>query len=182
MNASMRHRPAATRDTAATADRQLLAGPRAAAAARALRAITAEPTGPAEADTELARIVVEAVTLNVDVDRVGEELHVFDDRVDLIDRTGQPLRRIPRDQLTAVKIRKPLRHATITIRSNDATITMKGVDPADAELVRDDLLGLTEQPTRASAALARLDQLVDAGLLDRKDLAAKRAEVLRGHT
>lgn len=131
---------------------------------------------------ELARVVIEAATRNVDVDRVGEELHVFADRVDLIDRNGQPLTRIPRDDLTAVKIRRRMRHATLTIRATNATIAMKGVDPADAERVRDDLLGLTEPPTRASAALARLDELAAAGLLERKDLAAKRAEVLRTRT
>lgn len=181
MNAQLHHRATGPRDAAASADRQLLAGPRAAAAARALHAATAHHDPSTGRDAELARIVIEAATLNVDIDRVGEELHVFADRVELIDRTGNTLRRIPRDQLTAVKIRKRLRHATLTIRSPGATITMKGVDPADAEHVRDDLLGLTDPPAKASVALARLDELVDAGLLDRKDLATKRAEVLRGN-
>ena len=138
-----------------------------------------EPTWT-NAPPELARIVIEASSLNLDVDHVGEELHVFATRVELVNRTGQPIRALPRDQLTAVKVRKRLKTATLTIRSaNAGTITMKGVDPVDAESVRDELLDLTDTPRKASAALAHLDSLAAAGLLDDKDLATKRAQVMR---
>jgi hypothetical protein len=173
-------RDATNRDSAARADRRLLAGSRAAAARRALHdtAPTAPPR-PANTPVELARIVVEASTLDLDVDRVGEELHVFAGRVELLDRTGRATRTVDRDQLTAVKVRKRLRSATLTIRSTGETIVMKGLDPNDAEAVRDDLLGLDRPPTRASEALQHLADLAAAGLLDDKDLAAKRSQLMR---
>ncbi len=188
MNAPLRPQPVNTtpsttdpRNRAAEADRDLRAGSRAAAAQRALVAVdpAPEPTW-SNAPPELARLVIEPSSLNLDVDHVGEELHVFAARVELVNRTGQPIRALPRDQLTAVKVRKRLKTATLTIRSSDAgTITMKGLDPADAESVRDELLGLTQTPAKASAALAHLDALAAAGLLDDKDLATKRAQVMR---
>ncbi len=188
MNTPLRHRPTTAPDTARNAateaDRDLLAGPRAAAAQRALVAVT----GTTEPDRnravpELARIVIEASSLNLDVDHVGEELHVFAGHVELVNRTGRPIRTIPRDRLTAVKVRKRLKTATLTIRSADAgTITMKGLDPTDAESVRDELLGLTATPAKASTALQHLDELAAAGMLAPKDLAAKRAQLLRQHS
>ncbi len=188
MNAPLRHRrtaasPDTARNAATEADRDLLAGPRAAAAQRALVAVTAatEPDENRPA-AELARIVIEASSLNLDVDHVGEELHVFAARVELVDRTGRPIRAIARDCLTAVKVRKRLKTATLTIRAADAgTITLKGLDPTDAESVRDELLGLTDTPAKASAALQHLDALAASGMLDHKDLAAKRAQLLRQH-
>ncbi len=96
---------------------------------------------------------VKPKSLNQDVDRIGDRLVVFKDRVELHDRAGTVRQSIRGDQITDVVVQKKFTGSAVTVESIDGTmIVAKGLRPEQAEEVRDLILRRTRRgdgPNRA---------------------------------
>lgn len=151
---------------------------------------------------------VKPTPLKSDLDRIGDRLVVFKDRVELHDRNGGVRQTIRGDQITDVVVQKKFTGSAVTVESIDGTmIVAKGLRPEQAEEVRDLILRRTRrgdrpQSTRPSSTpprpapviapevankaridaadlLRKLDDLHRAGVLTTAELDEKRALVAR---
>ena len=133
-------------------------------------------------------------TVASDLDRIGERLLVFEDRVELRDRLGRARRTIPGDQIADVVVAKRFTGTMITVEAGDgSTIQMKGLKPELGEEARDLIMRRTRRvgpaPERTDRpagpiAAAEHDDLLDklealhrAGVLSDAELAEKVAKV-----
>jgi hypothetical protein len=146
----------------------------------------ADPTNHLSADVVLE---VRPATRNLDVDRVGEHLMIFDDRVELRDRYGRVVRSIAVNAVSGVRTRRRLGSVSVSIDGGaQGQISMRGVHPDQAERLQQ-LLGRVPIPSHPDVdddrlpshaeVLRQLDALARIGLFDQRELAEKRALLAR---
>ncbi len=105
---------------------------------------TERPAEDAEASAPL--IEVKPSPLNTDVDRIGDRLVVFKDRVELHDRNGGVRQSIRGDQITDVVAQRKFTGSMVSVESIDGTVIVaKGLRPEQAEEVRDLILRRTRR-------------------------------------
>ena len=187
--------PAAEADEATPAPPDAPDAPEAPARAdEAERDFSRSPARAATGDEPLLSVRPSAVS--ADLDRIGERLLIFEDRVELRDRLGRVRRTIPGDQIADVVLAKRFTGHMLTVEAGDgSTIQMKGLRPDQAEELRDVIMQRTRRAgpvpdrdaRRGRPALAvdhddlldKLEALHRAGVLTDDELAAKRATVER---
>lgn len=141
-----------------------------------------------------------------DIDRIGERLVIFADRVELHERSGRVRQSISGDQIADVVVARRFTGHVVTVEAGDGTtLQAKGLRPEQAEEIRDLIMRRTrrtgpapDRPDRPAGAptpgapaaagarpasfdtkglLAKLDDLHRAGVLTDAELAEKRAVV-----
>jgi len=157
--------------------------PRGGPAARATGALAAaaQRSRPEEPVMELRPTVVAT-----DIDRVGDQLVVLRDRLELRDRYGTVRRTLDLDDIELVQVHRRLTSAALEITTRVATdLVIKGLRPESAEAAR---RAISELRPHGRAAGSEVDErtlvraLLDlhhAGILDDAELAAKKALVAR---
>ncbi|MCX7620540.1 MAG: hypothetical protein N2037_06810 [Acidimicrobiales bacterium] len=166
-------------------------------------------TGDREPETPTGALLeVKPSPLSTDIDRIGERLVIFNDRVELRDRNDRVRQVIKGDDITDVVVHRKFTGAWVTVESLDGTsIVAKGLRPDQAEEIRTIIQRRTRQarpapkdrpkptvalgteptpaksatPTRIDAEelIAKLVDLHEAGILTTEELETKKALVAR---
>jgi hypothetical protein len=151
------------------------------------------PTVTSGGETPLMEI--KPSTMASDIDRIGERLVIFEDRVELHERHGRVRQAIAGDQIADVVVAKRFTGHQVTVEAGDGTtIQLKGLRPEQAEEIRELIMRHTrrtgpapERATRPAGAptapepidaadlLGKLDDLHRAGVLTAAELAEKQA-------
>jgi hypothetical protein len=134
-----------------------------------------------------AEILFEATASSVgDVDEAGKSLVVLTDAVELRERDGQVVVRVPIGDVRTVDIRRRLASTTVVVVADDHDpLELRGLRPALARDLRDAIAALLVPEHRDGAAtptveaLRRLDDLARKGLLSDKELIQRRSQLAR---
>lgn len=126
--------------------------------------------------------------LGGDVDASGDRLLVWPDRVEHYDSKGRLLAGFELSGIEEVLVRKRLTSSTLTVRSTSGEeMKVKGVKSSNAARFRDavatvKLVGASNGAGRVSTATAlkQLEQLASMGLLTEREVADKRAMLVKG--
>ncbi len=130
----------------------------------------------------------EAVTspLGGDVDAAGDRLIVWQDRVEHFDGKGRLRESVPLDDIDEVVVKKRLTSAVLSVNgAGGVQLRIKGVKSSSATRFRDavatiKLVGAAESGGSSTAtALKQLDRLAAIGLLTDKEIAEKRAMLVK---
>ena len=124
--------------------------------------------------------------LATDIDRIGDQLVVMKDRLELRDRHNGLRRTVALADITDVQVQRRLTSAVLEVSTRNATdMAIKGLRPEAAEAAREAILKLrpTEVPVLAQlderALMRAIVELHRAGVLDDTELADKTALVAR---
>lgn len=127
-----------------------------------------------------------ATVLATDIDRIGDQLVVMKDRLELRDRHGGLRRTLNLADINDVQVQRRLTTAVLIVTTRMATdLVIKGLRPESAESAREAILRL--RPTEAPlvnavderALMRAVVELHRAGVLDDAELAEKTALVAR---
>ena len=124
--------------------------------------------------------------LATDIDRIGDQLVVMKDRLELRDRHGGLRRTLDLADITDVQVHRRLTSAVLAVTTRASTdLVVKGLRPESAESAREAILRLrpTDQPAVTAiderALMRAVVELHRAGVLDDVELAEKTALVGR---
>lgn len=93
-----------------------------------------------------------------DLDRIGERLVIFDDRVELHDRSGRVRSSIAGEQIADVVVSKRFTGSVVTVEAGDGTsLQAKGLRPDQAEEIRELIMRRTRRKGPAPTRDARPD-------------------------
>jgi hypothetical protein len=179
-------KPAAAKPEVPAADKPA-SSPAAAKTGPAPAAAQTEGVEREHATPADALLEVKPSPLNTDIDRIGERLVIFNDRVELRDRNDRVRQVIKGDDITDVVVHRKFTGATVTVESLDGTsIVAKGLRPDQAEEVRTIIQRRTRQsrpassnratPTRAASSSPKASSEASATpvkAIDAADLIAK---------
>ncbi len=124
--------------------------------------------------------------LATDIDRIGDQLVVMKDRLELRDRHNGLRRTVPLADISDVQVQRRLTSAVLVVSTRSATdMVIKGLRPEAAEAAREAILKLrpVEVPVLAQlderSLMRAIVELHRAGVLDDDELAQKTALVSR---
>jgi hypothetical protein len=124
--------------------------------------------------------------LATDIDRIGDQLVVMTDRLELRDRHGGLRRTLALADIDDVQVQRRLTSAVLQVSTHTATdLVIKGLRPEAAEAARETILRLrpADVPVHAQvderALMRAIVELHRAGVLDDTELAQKTALVAR---
>jgi hypothetical protein len=124
--------------------------------------------------------------LATDIDRIGDQLVVMKDRLELRDRHNGLRRTLALAAISDVQVQRRLTSAVLVVSTGNATdLVIKGLRPEAAEAAREAILELrsVDIPTPAQiderALMRAIVELHRAGVLDDTELAEKTALVAR---
>jgi hypothetical protein len=124
--------------------------------------------------------------LATDIDRIGDQLVVMKDRLELRDRHNGLRRTLALADISDVQVQRRLTSAVLVVSTRNATdVVIKGLRPEGAEAARDAILKLrpVDMPVLAQlderALMRAIVELHRAGVLDDTELAEKTAMVAR---
>jgi hypothetical protein len=158
-------------------------GPAAVTTGVLAAAAAQRPAGRREADQPVMEL--RPTVLATDIDRIGDQLTVLKDRLELRDRHGGLRRQLPLADIDDVEVQRRLTSAVLLVRTRTTTdLVVKGLRPEAAEEARAAILDLvpsTPDPGHVDERALRraLVELHRAGVLDDRELAEKAALVAR---
>ena len=143
-------------------------------------------TGRSKPDRDDAVLELRPTVLATDVDRIGDQLVVLKDRLELRDRHGGLRRALAIADVVDVQVQRRLTSAVLVVSTRTATdMVVKGLRPETAETAQLAILDLRPTPAAAVATvdepalLRAVMELHRAGVLDDREVADKTALIGR---